>query len=223
MPLWKIQDEKLRQFITIFYAHEGIRAIEAHAKNEKLKYILPLTVIPIINKYVGEQGSYFIELEYPVYRQDFEKILDTVKNRLLKFVIKIDENWDFKSDKPTKDQLSDLFSVVIYNIQSGGAMSVFDQRGQKVKYQYNAAGDINVNSIQSIQDLTKQLENLQVELKKARDAKAIDQDKAVEAEYHILQATKETKKKKPNKKTFVDSMNKARGFLQDFAAVITEF
>ena len=150
VPLWKIPDEELTKLLTTFYAYEGIRTIEAHAKNKELKFVLPLAVTTMVNKYVGEQGFSYIQLEYAVNHETFEQILDTIKNRLLEFVLKLDEKWNLELDKPTDDQLSDLFSVVIYNIQQGGNMSVFDQRGQKVNYQYNAAGNININSIQGI-------------------------------------------------------------------------
>ena len=168
----------------------------------------------MVNTFVQEDGYGYAQIRYAVHSQHFQQILDTVKNRLLEFVLTLDENWNLESNKPSKDQLNDLLSVVLYNIQQGGSMSIFDQRGQNVNYQYNAAGDINISSVQSINDFTKQLENLQAELKKARDSKVIDQEKSVEAEYHLLQATKELKKEEPDPKTIIDHLNEAKAFIE---------
>ena len=46
-------------------------------------------------------------------------------------------------------------------------MPIFDQRHQKVTYQYNAAGDINFGAVQNKMDLVAQLEALQAELNRA--------------------------------------------------------
>ena len=43
-------------------------------------------------------------------------------------------------------------------------MTVFDQRGQQVTYQYNAAGDINFGAVQNKADVVGELKNLQAEL-----------------------------------------------------------
>ncbi len=214
VPTWKIEDKKLKEYVTVFSVYDGIKTIEEFSQNADLKFFVPPEITTMVNTFVEEQGYGYAQIQYAVHSQHFQQILDTVKNRLLEFVLTLDENWNLKSDKPSHDQLNDLLSVVLYNIQQGGSMSVFDQRGQKVNYQYNAAGDININSVQSIEDFTKQLEKLQSELKMARDSKAIEQDKAVEAEYHLLQATKETKKEKPNPKTIMDHLNEAKAFIE---------
>ena len=42
-------------------------------------------------------------------------------------------------------------------------MAIFDQRGQRVTYQYNAAGDINFGAVQNRMDLVGELGKLQRE------------------------------------------------------------
>lgn len=63
-----------------------------------------------------------------------------------------------------------------------------------------------------------ELEKLKAEVDRAKELRAIDKDVAVEAEYHLLQATKEARKTKPNKSSFPDHVGKAKALLEDAAA-----
>ena len=81
-------------------------------------------------------------------------------------------------------------------------MSVFDQRGQQVQYQYNAAGNISFDAVRDKTGLADELEKLKRELEQAKHSNAVNADIAVEAEYHLLQATKEARKDEPDKITF---------------------
>jgi hypothetical protein len=49
-------------------------------------------------------------------------------------------------------------------------MAIFDQRGQQVNYQYNAAGDINLGSVQNQAQLIEELSKLKSELSEAAEA-----------------------------------------------------
>lgn len=98
----------------------------------------------LVNHHVGDGEYGYAELEYAVGTHDFEQILDTVRNRLLDFVLKLGENWHMEDNPPSRGELRNLVSVIIYNMPQGGNVSIFDQRGQQVSYQYNAAGDINI-------------------------------------------------------------------------------
>ncbi len=53
-------------------------------------------------------------------------------------------------------------------------MAIFDQQGQQVNYQYNAAGNINLGSVQNQAQLANQLEKLKAELSAAAEAQVID-------------------------------------------------
>lgn len=96
--------------------------------------------------------------------------------------------------------------------------TTFDQRGQAVTYQYNAAGDINIGAVQNRVELFDQLEKLRDELTKAADAKVIDAEVVSDARYQVEKAVIQAKKPEPDKKTIVDRLNEAKGLLQGIAA-----
>ncbi len=98
-------------------------------------------------------------------------------------------------------------------------MSVFDQRGQHVNYQYNAAGNINFGTVQNSADLAAELEKLKPELAKAREAQAISEDTETEAKYNITKAAQLAKAPQPDKKSVLDYLNTARDCLKDITAV----
>ena len=197
----------------------GIRTIEQLAANEDKHFILGADIVGFVNRYVAEDGYGYMEIEYAVGQHEFEQVLDTVRNRLLDFVLKVDENWPTENSPPSKDELSKLVSVTIYNNSQGGSMSVFDQRGQQVQYQYNAAGDINIDAVGNKNELADELVKLRLEIERAKDSNAIDTDITIETEYHLLQAAKEARKEWPQTGFFLEHINKAKGLLANTAAV----
>jgi hypothetical protein len=217
VPLMRIDDDNLKELLTTFRVYDGIRTVEELATQQQ-HFIVSADITAFVNHYVGEQGYGYAELQYAVLSHEFEQILDTVKNRLLGFVLKLDQNWQLDDNPPSRDELRNLVSVVIYNSPQGGNVSVFDQRGQQVHYQYNAAGDINISAVQDKNELVGELEKLKGELERAKESKAIEHDTAVEAQYHLLQATKEGRKAKPDKGSFLEHIGKAKGLLDDVAA-----
>lgn len=116
VPLMRIDDENLKKhWLTTFYLYDGIRTVEELATGQERHFILPSDITVLVNHFVSEHGSGFVELEYVVGTHTFEQVLDTVKNRLLDFVLKLDENWHMSDTPPSKDDLRNLVSVVIYN------------------------------------------------------------------------------------------------------------
>ena len=98
-------------------------------------------------------------------------------------------------------------------------MTVFDQRGQHVTYQYNAAGDINFGAVQNKMELVTQLEALQTELAKAIQQGAIDDEEvATDTEYQLTKAVQQAKKPEPDKKKLLDHLKEAEGLLKGIAA-----
>ena len=97
-------------------------------------------------------------------------------------------------------------------------MTIFDQRGQHVTYQYNAAGDINFGAVQNKVEVIGQLENLQTELKRAIDAGVFDEDVATDAEYQLKKAVQQAKKPEPDKKTIGDYLNGAKTLIEGVTA-----
>jgi len=95
---------------------------------------------------------------------------------------------------------------------------IFDQRGQNVTYQYNAAGDINIGAVQNKADFVDQLEKLKAEVSKAAESEVIDADLATEAKYEIERAVNQVKKPQPNKQTVSERLEGAAKLLQGATA-----
>ncbi|MBW4543058.1 MAG: hypothetical protein KME25_01210 [Symplocastrum torsivum CPER-KK1] len=96
-------------------------------------------------------------------------------------------------------------------------MSVFDQRGQNVNYQYNAAGNINFSDVQNRADLISELEKLKAEVTKARDAEVIDAEVATDVDYQITKAVQQSSKTEPNKNAILQHLNTAKGLITGIA------
>jgi hypothetical protein len=96
--------------------------------------------------------------------------------------------------------------------------TAFDQRGQRVAYQYNAAGDINFGAVQNRMDLVGELGKLQRELTQARQAGLFDEGVATDAEYQLTKAVQEAKKPSPTKGTLLDHLNSAKSLVESAAA-----
>ncbi len=97
-------------------------------------------------------------------------------------------------------------------------MATFDQRGQRVTYQYNAAGDINFGAVQTKVDVAGELEKLQVELAKAAAAGVFEEDTATDVEYQLKKAVQQAKKPEPDKKSILDHLNEAKALIEGVAA-----
>jgi hypothetical protein len=217
VPLEKIDDDQLRQYITSYHVRVGIRTVEEFATDKQRRYRLSPEVTAAVNDHVSEDGYGFMDIALALGQHDFEQILDTVRTRLLDFILKLDKSWHIDEKPPSKDTLSNMVSVTIYN-QQGGSMAVFDQRGQHVNYQYNAAGNINFDSVKNSVDVVAELEKLQAELAKAAESGAIDEDAATDAEYQLKKAVQQAKKPNPEKKSILDHLTEAKAAIEGVAA-----
>jgi hypothetical protein len=92
-------------------------------------------------------------------------------------------------------------------------MATFDQRGQNVNYQYNAAGDINFNGVQNKDDLAQELKKLLGEVTKATQAGAIKDEVAVDVESNLRKAVIQAEKPEPDKKSILNYLNDAKGLV----------
>ena len=99
-------------------------------------------------------------------------------------------------------------------------MSAFDQRGQKVNYQYNAAGNINFGNVQNISDLINELEKLKAEVSKAGEAKVIDAEIVTDVLYQIQKAVDQANKPEANKNIVVEYLSKAKDFVKGLVQVV---
>lgn len=99
------------------------------------------------------------------------------------------------------------------------AMSVFDQRGQQVIYQYNVNGVINFGNVQNGNDLVGELEKLQAEVAKANTAQALPEEKSIDVEANIKKAVLQAQKPTPDKSIVIKYLDEARKLIIDVAAV----
>src|SRR5438128_601809 len=111
------------------------------------------------------------------------------------------------------------------NVMSGSGhqvsqgSSIFDQRGQRVNYQYNAAGNINLGAVQDTTELASQLDLLKQELTKAREHEVISELTESKAKTALLEAIEEAKKSEPDKKSLLTYLGDAKDYLKDIAAI----
>ena len=97
-------------------------------------------------------------------------------------------------------------------------MSIFDQRGQQVNYQYNAAGNINLGSVQNQAQFVEELGKLKDELSKASEAQVIDAEIFTDADYQMTKAIQKAEKPEPNKKGIMGHLNSAKSILEGVTA-----
>ena len=88
--------------------------------------------------------------------------------------------------------------------------TIFDQRGQKVNYQYNAGGNVNFAAVQNKIDVIDQLEKFQAEVAIAVEGNAIDEDTATDVKYMLTKAVQQAKKPQPDKKSIVGFLSEAK-------------
>lgn len=221
VPFHKIDDEELKKFLTTYMVFDGLKTVEQLANSDDLHFQVPNSLIRWVNNFVSEGGYSFLTLNYAINLHHFSQILDTVKNRLLDFVLELSEKWSIKDSPPSGDTLSKMFNIIIFNPNQGGnVMTVFDQRGQNVKYQYNAGGDINFSNINSRADLTAELGKLKIELKKAIEGKAIDDETGTDVEYKLTKAIQESQKPNADKKKILENINYAKELLSGISASV---
>jgi hypothetical protein len=97
-------------------------------------------------------------------------------------------------------------------------MSVFDQRGQKVKYQYNVAGDLNMEAVQSREEAVRQLEKLVAELQRAIQAGVIEGGATDAAQEHLKKAAEEAGQEAPDKEGILAHVDRAKTVIEGVAA-----
>jgi hypothetical protein len=97
-------------------------------------------------------------------------------------------------------------------------MATFDQRAQKVTYQYNAAGNINFGAVTTNTDIVVELNKLLDEVTKAIKIGAIDPENGVDVESKLKNAIIKIKKSKPDKKSVLDNIEGAKKIIESMAS-----
>jgi hypothetical protein len=96
--------------------------------------------------------------------------------------------------------------------------TVFDQRGQRVRYQYNAAGDINFGAAQDRQEAVAGLRKFRAELERAIQSGVLNEDKATIAGYQLKKAVQQAEKPYPNKQAILGHLEKVKEVISSVAA-----
>jgi len=122
---------------------------------------------------------------------------------------------------PSADQVERLVRVYIYNNPQGGNVSTFDQRGQQVQNQNNAARDINIGTIQNQPDFVQELQKLKAEVARAGEAQLLSKDAVIDAEYEITKAVHEAEKPEPKKATILERLDRTKTLVQGATALTT--
>lgn len=98
-------------------------------------------------------------------------------------------------------------------------MTIFDQRGQTVTYQYNVQGTINFGTVQTPPDLVAELRKLQAEMQQAVAAGAVQGETATDARYQLDKAVHEAEKPQPDKSKLAGYLAQAKTAIEGIAAV----
>lgn len=220
VPLYAIKDKDLIKGLTTYYVTSGISLI-ANLANlpDGQKLSVAADVLAYVNSLIGEDGYGYTQLSYAVGAHNFKQILDTVKTRLLDFVLKLGKEWTPKGNPPGHNEIDRLISITIYNSSQVGAMTLFDQRGQQVQYQFNAAGNINIELVQSAAQLVTEISKLREEIDRAKQLGVVSGDIATEAQYHLLEASREATKKQPKKSTMLEKINKTKELVKEVSSL----
>ena len=217
-----IDDEDLKTILSTLHLKEGVRKVEEMAEElgDNKRIFHSPDIAGLVNDHVRDGIFGYSTLHYSISPHDLRQVLDTIRNRLLDFILKIDVSWEVKESPPPQEDVSRLIQVAIYNQPEGGSVTVFDQRGQHVEYQFNSAGNINIGSITTLDALSDQLGNLRSEIEVAKNAEAVTEETAIESEFHLLQASKEATSDEPKKTSIMDHIGKAKELLEDAKAAV---
>jgi AbiTii len=210
---------KLRDCVNTMHVVQGVHAIEEMAQKENLVRPWPGDLVAYFNSHKVYDTYNLIEAHSPILGSNFAQILQTARSRLQDFILEIsDLSWNMGSELLSAEKIGQLFQLTIHNNIQGSNMSTFDQRGQQVQNQYNAARDVNIGSIQNQTVFLQELQKIKDEVSRAGEAKILIEDVVVDVEYEITKASQETKKTEPKKAKILEHMSKAKTLLEGTVA-----
>ncbi len=101
-------------------------------------------------------------------------------------------------------------------------MATFDQRGQHVRYQYNAE-TIHFGSVQNTTDVVEALKQLQKELHRAIDQKVLVGVAAIDADDAMKKALAQAENPATVKSTLLEHLSKAAGLVSGISGLAGAF
>jgi hypothetical protein len=241
IPMNNIPRE-LREVVNGVHLTQGAGELESlvetlnDSKTDKLSVPWPANFLPLLNERVYA-NMYCIGAWRVITKGHVTGIIENTRNRLLTFILELaelypeeaKEGFNHAGGKIPDERIRQVFNYYIMgdaqnivssgsNISQGGTMAIFDQRNQKVNYQYNAAGDINFDRVRNSVELIGELEKLKAELSKAASAGVIDAEIVTDAEYQITKAIQQSQKPEPNKKAILGYINDAKALIEGVAS-----
>lgn len=183
---------------------------------------------------IAKQGVQLTRAWKEVSISDIVQIIESAKNRLLEFVLELESeagNAGSGLNGLSQNQITSIFQNIIldntkFSVEGVKEMTVFDQRGQHVNYQYNAAGNINFGTVENRGAFTSQLKHLHEEVSNATQANVLDAEIAIDVESNLKKAIIQTEKDTPNKKSLLQYLQEAKALIEGVtsaAGLVTAF
>lgn len=187
----------------------------------------PSSPFQILSEEIAKQGGQLTRAWKEVSISDVIQIIESAKNRLLEFVLELEneaENSGSGLKELNQAQITNIFNNIIMDtaeiaVQGVEKMTVFDQRGQKVNYQYNAAGNINFGSVHNKFEVIEELQKVQDELSLAIKAGEVNEDTATDADYQMKKAVQQAKKNEPDKKKILEHLNNVKSLIGEIVTL----
>lgn len=189
--------------------------------NAVLQIDWPLSTFEVIASMYAKDRVQVTRGWKEVAPSELVQILDSAKNRLLDFTLELEGLTSssgktlgnlnqYQIDSLVNDRILKNPKFIIQGVEN---MSVFDQRGQNVNYQYNAAGNISFDSVNNQFDVIETLEMLQEEVSTAIESGQLDEDTATDAEYQMKKAVQQAKKPEAKKETIIEHLSSIKNLV----------
>jgi nucleotidyltransferase/DNA polymerase involved in DNA repair len=220
----------------------GVGEIEAlilhteASSHEAVRLSLPggADIARMMNYEIGERYQQIISAYWSVSTASLRGVVDQVRTTLAELVAELRAGMPADQELPSPDVANQAVNVAVHGsgarvtvttAQAKGdhyemgdvgrsGMSVFDQRGQHVRYQYNAHGDINFGQVQDRAQLAQELDRLRKELAEAARQRAIDADSEADASYQLQKAALQARQSEPDKQSVLGYLQKAKGLVE---------
>jgi hypothetical protein len=202
------------------HAYRYLDIVVGKCKTEYLKYLCQLRDLytdflrDVHPDLYGPGGTHSRGLvpDAEAHLQPFKTKFDALKNSISASVRNreiFDRMVSFTKEHPRYDGRKETTFV----------QTIFDQSGQKVVYQYNAAGNINFGAVQNQASFSEELQKLRGEIGKAKDAGALTDEDAADADYQINKAAIEAKKDDGKSSTIAGYLETAKNILGKVTAL----
>jgi hypothetical protein len=190
-------------------------------------------VARLMNHEIGDPYQQITSVYWSVNTASLRGVIDQVRTTLAELVAELRAGMPAGQELPSPDLATQAVNIAVhgsgarvtvmtkqakgdhYEMGDVGRndMSVFDQRGQHVNYQYNAHGDINFGQVQDRAQLAQELDRLRQELTEAARQQAIDAETEADASYQLQKAALQARQSEPDKQSLLGYLQKAKGLV----------